>query len=426
MTLTLNPSPKGRGKFAYYKPLCDYGIDHLMANGGALFILLILENELLFNMANQILFLILFLSSGVFSANTAGKKTCDLKQKERHRAIQTALIDMFEAFPYVPDLTVNASPPNETIDPRILAGERYLVVGLGNIGIGNRLRVISSAKIAAAKSKRRLVVDWSVNSHMLCHWHDLFLNPLETFEASPLPTLGISLNDIARAQDGDLVIKNLGLQNNTQAQKGILRQLHQFEEPIVYLETSIPFMPENMAQEEYHAKMNEFYRTLIPNEWIKAQVKAFKDKHKFDDHFMVGVHYRGWQMGKTDKNFKLTNDPNNRYLDDFVTVMKQVLAIERSKTENKPVAFFLAADNQAAKNRLLAEPAFAGLIFTRPDRPSRDNIRGQEEGMVDFFLLGAAEYIIGTFQSSFSAEAARLTKQTKKFPIGAQAYIDAN
>ncbi len=137
---------------------------------------------------------------------------------------------------------------------------------------------------------------------------------------------------------------------------------------------------------------------------------------------MVGIHYRGWQMGESDDNPQLTNDPSNKYVRSFIDTMKETFERRRARTDNKPVAFFLAADNQKVKEEIMKEPLFQGRIFTRSVEIERNTVRGQESAMVDFDLLGSTNFIIGTPQSSFSAGAANLTKESRKIEVGDDPY----
>ncbi len=301
--------------------------------------------------------------------------------------------------------------------------KRYLVVSITFAGMGNRLRVIASAEIVARITGRQLVVDWPINIHMPGHWQNFFSSPLVTFDSSDLPGLGYSLEKIKLAPKNDPEIKNLGEQNNCYAELEVLPHLSSFDEPIVYFASTLPFKPITMERDEYDREMTAIYKRLVPNEWIQKEVKDFRDINKFDDYYMIGVHYRGWQMGETDKNTKLTNDPSNKHVNLFIETMTKEFVRPLSRTDHKPVAFFLAADNQDAKNALLNEPLFKGRIFNRPEGIERNSIRGQESAMVDFFLLSSTNFVIGTTASSFSREAARLTKQNKKISMGESPYI---
>lgn len=300
---------------------------------------------------------------------------------------------------------------------------RYLVITTF-AGMANRLRILASAKIMAALTDRQLVVDWPVKSDELPgKWTDFFINPLIVFENSSLEKEGCSLSTIKNAQAGDAKIKNLGTQNDAEAQKR-LAQITEDKEAIVYFGTSLPFQPDEkyLSGQEYRERRQLFYKSLDPTTLVQKAIKDFKKTHRFDDYFMIGVHYRGWQTGRPDTQSNLIADPTNRYIGDFISEMKKAKAATLADTDGKPVAFFLASDNQDAREKIQAAPELAGAVFTREEEVDRTTIRGQESALVDFFLLGATNYIIGTAQSSFSDEAAHLTKQDKKIDVGQPAY----
>jgi hypothetical protein len=137
---------------------------------------------------------------------------------------------------------------------------------------------------------------------------------------------------------------------------------------------------------------------------------------------VIGVHYRAWKTGGPDVRDVLISDAENRYLLLFIKTMKNAIGRPLPDTNQKPVAFFLSTDDQQVKSKLLAVPEFKDRIFTRPEKADRSTVRGQESDLVDFFLLGSTNYIIGTNQSSFSDEAAHLTKEDKKEDVGDAAY----
>lgn len=156
---------------------------------------------------------------------------------------------------------------------------------------------------------------------------------------------------------------------------------------------------------------------------MQKEIKDFSKKHEFDKYYMIGVHYRSWKTGAPDKHSGLIDDPNDRYVPEFIKEMTDILNKPLNETNNKPVAFFLSSDHTDAKKKIMAEKLFKGRIFTRVAQIERETIQGQQSAMVDFYLLGQTELIIGTFQSSFSDEASWLTKQRRKIPIGKNPYI---
>lgn len=293
-------------------------------------------------------------------------------------------------------------------------------------GMGNKLRVLSSAKIMAAVSGRHLLIDWTLlKDEMPGFWSDFFLNPLTTYEQSSLYRQGCSLKSIKNATS-DTNIKNLGNQNKFDEASPILASIPAMTENIVYFGTSLSFAPEEkyLSTSLYNEKRRLFYQNLDPVKEISDEIKKFKLAHDLTKYFMVGVHYRAWNTGAPDQHDKLITDLSMRYLPDFITEMKKAMALPLADREQKEVAFFITSDKNEVISKLANEPSFIGRIFYYDKDPSlnRSTIAGQRNDLVDFFLLGETNYIIGTYQSSYSDEASLLTKQGKKINIGTAAY----
>lgn len=292
--------------------------------------------------------------------------------------------------------------------------DRYLVV-TPFAGTSNRLRVLASAKIMAALTDRQLVVDWDIiEKEMPARWNQLFRNPMTTFEQSPLAKEGCSLKKITSAPEGDPTILNLGNQNDGKGVERVSR-ITEDQEPIIYFGTSLGFQPDSkyMTTAEYQERYRLFYQNLDPANWVTAEVKKFQTEHNFSSKFPIGVHYRAWNMSFADHYVK--NDPENQYLTEFVEEMKKAVS---GNTSGKEVVFFLATDDPKVKEKLLAVTELKGKIVTRDVTIERETILGQQSALVDWFLLGSTNYIIGTYQSSFSDEAAHLTVQNRKTSIG--------
>jgi hypothetical protein len=299
---------------------------------------------------------------------------------------------------------------------------RYLVVTT-YAGMSNRLRTLASAQIMASITDRKLVVDWPIKSEeMVAQWSDFFSNPMEMLEDSALARNGCTIEQIEGAKKENPFIKNLGIQNDSKTLNPLMN-IPQYNEHIVYYGTTINFSPkeEDLPAAEYDKLYRNFYHNLIPKTYINKEVKKFKKEHNFDNYYMVGVHYREWKAGPADTHSALINDPTQRYIPDFAKEMKKALDLNASETKGKPVAFFLAAESEEVRKKLLAIPEFSDKIFYRTDEVERKTLRGQESALVDFFLLGSTNFIIGTFQSSFSDEAAYLT-DAPKINVGSAAY----
>lgn len=301
--------------------------------------------------------------------------------------------------------------------------ERFLVVKT-YAGMGNRLRILASAKIMAALTDRELLVDWPViDNEMPGRWKDFFRNSLTMYEDSSLAKQGCLLQKIESAEPGDPIIKNLGSQNDGEGQKR-LSKITEDNEPIVYFGTSLNFQPDDkyISNQEYHERYSIFYQNLDPTVWVTQQIKSFKKDHDLENKFMIGVHYRSWATGTPDETQGVTQDLNYKYLPLFISEMQTWLAKTLAETDNKPVAFYLASDSTKVKDEILATPGFKDKVFFSDLPIERSTIRGQESALVDWYLLGNSNFIIGTYQSSFSDEARYLTRQKYKKNIGDAAY----
>jgi len=290
---------------------------------------------------------------------------------------------------------------------------RYLVV-TPYAGMSNRLRVLASAKIMAAVTGRQLVVHWAPQENEAPpKWNDLFYNPIPLFEHSLLATQdGCSLSDITRAKEGNPMINNLGSQNDSTKRIHLIN-LPDVKEPVVYFGTSMNFKPGEtyLSTDEYEARYRLFYQNLDPMLRVTNDVTAFRKDHGFDQKYMIGVHYRAWATGKADERDIKALDREHKYLDGFFAEMRKAMALPLAATDNKPVAFFLTTDDASIKAKILAMPEFSNRIFTTSYAIDRGSVEGMQNALIDWFLLGSTEYIIGTNSSSFSDEAARLTKQ---------------
>jgi hypothetical protein len=309
---------------------------------------------------------------------------------------------------------------------QIKCSERYLSVTIWT-GMANRLRVIGSAMIASSFTNRKLVVDWPiVPGEMPGSWSDFFMDgPLMDFDQTSLAQeVGLSLDDIKNAKAQDRIILNLGNLNSLAGCERLKNLTHD-KKQVIYFTTTITF---TLAREVcslpvYRSLRQMFYKNLVPVNRISETVKKFKEDNEFDKKYMIGVHYRSWATGRPDdRSSSLIKDHNLMYLNRFIDKMKEAVLNPLFRQDEKPVAFFLATDDSRIKDAMLTDPDLKGLIVTTSFVVDRTSIEGTQNGLIDFFILGATNYIIGTFQSSFSDEAAHLTTYDHKVNIGEAAY----
>lgn len=290
----------------------------------------------------------------------------------------------------------------------------YFLVVEPFAGLSNRLRVLASSWVVSLLTGRKLVVNWKIlPNEMPAKWDELFsYPPLTMFEQSPLSSQGCSLEVMKASWKNDPVIKTFSNMNISNYWGSLLIGS---KEPIIYLGTSLNFQPNqaDISENEYKRVYRQFYKNLRPAGFAVAEIKEFQEKY-FTNKFPIGIHYRSWQAGPAD--YYVKSDPQNRYLDDFIIKMRE------SIQAHPDAIFFLATDDPNVKEKMLKVDELKGRIVTREVEIERSTIKGQLSALVDWFLLGSTNFIIGTKDSSFSDEAAHLTKEDRKISIGESAF----
>jgi hypothetical protein len=291
-------------------------------------------------------------------------------------------------------------------------------------GLGNRLRVIASAEIMGKLTNREVIIIWeTIPNEMPAFYNELFEEPYLLTDEDVCPYGDTIWASIVNAPPNHPDIKNLGVQNDSAAFK-VLSELPEYEERIIYFHTTAPFQPspQYMLPREYFGLLRQYYNNLVPVKPVRRALKAFKRDNKFDEKYMIGVHYRAWDTGYADDRVScLTKDKEFIYLGDFITEMKKALLRESPKTKNKPIAFFLTSDSSNLKTQF-RDAAFEGRIITTSHEVDRSTTTGLQKDLLEWFLLGSTQYIIGTNESSFSDEAAYLTVEGKKISVGKAAF----
>jgi len=281
------------------------------------------------------------------------------------------------------------------------SSQKYLIINPRS-GLANRMRALASAYVMAVTTGRELVIDWKSN-------------PQET----PVDSLNhLFENDSLRELDHDI-----------QSRCGDERVFLSWEDsgygdqaPFVYNRLSnLPFVKNKCVEVE---SFNNFKPNHITEELYFKLYRNFYANHKYVSEIqnivtnvyanrmagkrVVGVHHR---------SFTLTNDwhPTPDYFSVYYELMNGLIA------KDPQVLFFVSADSVEFKKKL--QNKFGNRIITiEHGRIARDNLQDSRNSVVDWNLLAKTEFIIGTYQSSFSEEAALLTATSRKINIGRSRY----
>jgi len=292
---------------------------------------------------------------------------------------------------------------------------KYLVVN-PRAGLANRMRAMASAKVMADVSGRKLVIDWQeqpMHFEAAGHIGDLFktdnILPIES-----LPPLGICDLNCLRNPDMTIpgvVSKYYNVDLDQSNAYTVLPKIGKDTAKIVYLTLTTNFKPEELSFDEFLPRYKEFYKWIKPIPRITKAIDNFV-RRNFQNRRVVGVHYRSWTTtGEFPGQESLAPK-----ISTYIKLMQQELAKDSS------TMFYVSADHEEKVKEISAGIGEDKVITYPVKSRDRKSLEATIEAAIEWYLLGHTEFIIGTFQSSFSEEAAFMTKEGRKINIGPQMY----
>ncbi len=239
-------------------------------------------------------------------------------------------------------------------------------------GLCNRMRVINSARVLAARRKEPLLVLWYACQELNCSFQDLFL-PVKDFTILNIRSLKdprklfYQLRARQRLGNDDI------LNHKTD---GVLHEdfYASLKDP-VYIFTWEHFYPSS----DYSC----YVPTIDLQKRIDTMTASFGPR-------CVGVHIR-----RTDNAVSMGKSTTKQ----FVALMKAELLAQPE------TCFFLATDDMEEERRL--REIFPGKILSNETRTlERDSLTGMHDALLDLFCLAATKKLIGSYWSSFTDIAA--------------------
>lgn len=306
------------------------------------------------------------------------------------------------------------------------SGQRYLVMSPKS-GFGNRLQAVASAAAWAEKTDRKLIIDWQrENKHMPALWNDLFKSP-------KLDTLETNADFDNKCTKDALLYRYLpdntftssvrhgtpGVSQYRQIIPGIyyppVEDLKVDRNPIAYFFKLESRMPSDTFP--HQDKIQKFYKTLEPVDSVKKEINSVLAQHVCDTK--LGFHFRSFAT-PADLEWSGTATPVDTFLADVDTRLKKLGV----KLSNKS-CIFVASDSPKYRQYIeekLKNKYNTKLLSLNLKQVERDTVRGQQDALVEWYLLASMDYLFGSNESSFSDEAGRLTAHGKKISIGPPAY----
>ena len=255
-------------------------------------------------------------------------------------------------------------------------------------GLGHRLSKMADAYHTARKNNFGFRVFWEFCDDKTESFHYFF---------GPQP-----LSELENVQDGREVIK---ISNEAHCMEKLLRNGNssQCKCPADFIESS-----------------GVFFNSLVERFRFKDEVDVFRRNHRFDDHFVLGMHVRAGNGEKGDFSRK---DRAIHNITSWVESMSTILlTISRNATDGRPPLLFLATDTasmveifrQALSGFMEVvvyeqerPPEGSGVIFGEHGSRKKLNLttalcEDWKSALMDMMVLTSSDVVISGRPSSFA------------------------
>lgn len=253
-------------------------------------------------------------------------------------------------------------------------------------GLCNRVRVMKSAINLAKKIGQPVKVYWSVDSDLNSEFEQLFescdLVELTNIHSSYDPRMIIG-KKFSKMYISQTVLDQFNVGNPDKMEN------EKFEKYI------LTFL-ENPKNTVYIKTWNDFYRIgELGYAWLKPVPHLMKQIE--DIGAKVGKDGIGIHIRRTDNAEAISNSPTSLFIE----------KMEAEIAKNPDVRFYLATDDEGEKKKLTEH--FGDKVVVNPQcHLSRNSNQGMESAVIDLFCLANTSKIYGSFNSSFSDEAAKI------------------
>lgn len=268
-----------------------------------------------------------------------------------------------------------------------------MIVLESRAGLGNRMYSIASAYHLARITNQKLLVLWDVDHSLGARADMLFSLPKEI---SFIYTTGLSLKRAPiRHLKSERLKKSYKAAASTVLTTMSLCMLLRHEEGYAYL-TELAERPELLYIESYFSFLpaaedqSSFYQIFAPSEQVMQKARPLFSQIRPDT---IGLHIR-----RTDHAVAIQHSPLSAFTD----------RIDKCLHENLSTTFFAATDDPEVERQLLSAYPHSVIVNTSKQftRKSSDGII---DAYVDILCLSRCTKIIGSYGSSFSQIASKLS-----------------
>lgn len=284
-----------------------------------------------------------------------------------------------------------------------------MIVLEAGAGLGNRMYSIASAYHLAQIAKQKLLILWKVDNTLgsqadsiFCLPEDIEIIYITEFSSKHTPWKRLKSTRLKNSYKttASTVFTSLSISMLMRHAEGYAYLKALAERPeLLYIESYVSFLPEADDQSPY-------YRIFTPSEQVMQKARSILAQIKPDT---IGLHIR-----RTDHIDAIQHSPLSAFTDQMELCLK----------ENPSATFFVATDDPETERRLLTTYPQA-VIVNSTKQFTRKSTDGIIDAYVDIFCLSRCARIIGSYGSSFSQVASKLTNTPLKIVDTAGNHAEA-
>jgi len=293
-----------------------------------------------------------------------------------------------------------------------LSGDAIIFESLPTSGLANQLRGLTSAMLMAEDLGRELHLSWNEHQDMPdTSLSDLFSEP--TLKPSTL-----SASSFSRLEQWRFCHRNREVLSLRDQLKRSVLPHHQFNSigcdmvatgihpasQRILISSYYSYSLRRTSDAAFYRRRNRAYQNFAPTPELDQAIEKFV-VDAFGDH-TLGIHLR---TGISIRNAKMGIHDGNHFWPDGIPFEKFFALIDEEIAAHPGTKILLATDNLSVCAPLLSRYEDRIIMYpkaTDDGMVGRSSLADHKNALIDLFLLARTQKMIGTYNSTFSYEAA--------------------
>ncbi len=291
-------------------------------------------------------------------------------------------------------------------------GDAIIFESLPTSGLANQLRGLTSAMLMAEDLGRELHLSWNEHQDMPdTSLSDLFSEPILT------PTT-LSGSSFSRLEQWRFCHRNREVLNLRDQLKRAVFPHHQFNSigcdmvatginPAsrrILISSYYSYSLRRIPDPVFYRRRNRAYQSFVLVPELDQAIKKF-EANAFGDH-TLGIHLR---TGVSIRNAKMGIHAGSHFWPEGIPFQTFFTLIDEEIDAHPGTKILLATDNLSVCDPLLSRYEDRIIMYPKPTDNGmigRSSLADHKNALVDLFLLARTQKLIGTYNSTFSYEAA--------------------